>query len=53
MSGVGPIQVAGRSKAYACNRLDAGITVSNPAEAIYIRLSCLMCVLQGGAVATG
>jgi hypothetical protein len=53
MSGAGPIQVAGRSKAWACSRLDDGIAVSNLAEVTDVRLSCLMCVLQVGVAAAG
>jgi hypothetical protein len=32
-----------RSKAYACCRLTAGITGSNPAEGMNVRLLCLLC----------
>jgi hypothetical protein len=39
-----PIPVAGRCKAYACNRFNAGIAGSNLAEGLDVFLLCLLCV---------
>ena len=41
-----PIEVAVRSNTQVCRHSITGIAGSNPAEGMYVRLLCLLCVVQ-------